>query len=59
MVPERGSTYIPKVGDIVANLDKRVELIEPILENYDSKLIYRHNSSDRTGVIRRIIAVKQ
>ena len=55
----KGSTYIPKAGDIVANLDKRVELIEPILENYDSQLIYRSNSSDRTGVIRRIIAVQQ
>ena len=55
----KGSTYTPKVGDIVANLDKRIELIEPILANYDSKLIYRHNSGDRTGVIRRITAVRQ
>ena len=54
----KGSTYMPKIGDIVANLDKQIDLIDPILSNYKTQLIYRHNSSDRTGMIRRITAVQ-
>ena len=55
---KKGSTYTPKVGDLIANLDKRIDLIEPILRNYKTTLIYRHNSSDRTGIIRRITALQ-
>ena len=55
----KGSTYTPKTGDIVANLDKRIDLIEPILSNHKTELLYRHNSSDRTGMIRRITAVQR
>ena len=54
----KGSTYMPKIGDIVANLDKQIDLIDPILSNHKTELIYRHNSSDRTGMIRRITAVQ-
>ena len=55
---DKGSTYTPKIGDIVANLDKQIDLIEPILSNHKTELIYRHNSSDRTGMISRITAVQ-
>ena len=55
----KGSIYMPKVGDLVANLDKNVSLIEPILKNLETDLIYRHNPSERTGVIRRITAIRQ
>ena len=54
----KGSTYTPKIGDIIANLDKQIDLIEPILSNRKTELIYRHNSSDRTGMICRITAVE-
>ncbi|MDB4682050.1 hypothetical protein OAE68_00035 [Synechococcus sp. AH-551-A10] len=55
----KGSIYIPKVGDLVANLDKNISLIEPILKNLETDLIYQHNPSERTGVIRRITAIRQ
>jgi hypothetical protein len=48
------SNYTPKVGDLIANLDKNISLIEPILKNLKTDLIYQHNPSERTGVIRRI-----
>ena len=54
----KGSIYIPKIGDIIVNLDKKIDLIEPILSNHKTELIYRHNSSDRTGMISRITAVQ-
>ena len=56
---KKDSIYTPKVGDLIANLDKSIDLIEPILHNYKTELIYRHNSSDRTGIIRRITALQE
>ena len=53
------SSYTPKVGDLIANLDKTISLIEPILKNLETDLIYQHNPSERTGVIRRITAIRQ
>jgi hypothetical protein len=53
------SNYTPKVGDLIANLDKKISLIEPILKNLETDLIYQHNPSERTGVIRRITAIRQ
>ena len=55
----KGSIYTPKVGDLIANLDKKISLIEPILKNLETDLIYQHNPSERTGVIRRITAIRQ
>ena len=55
----KNSIYTPKVGDLIANLDKKITLIEPILINLETELIYQHNPSERTGVIRRITAVQQ
>ena len=54
----KGSIYMPKIGDIIVNLDKKIDLIDPILSNHKTELIYRHNSSDRTGMISRITAVQ-
>ena len=55
----KGSIYTPKVGDLIANLDKKISLIEPILKNLETDLIYQHNLSEKTGVIRRITAIRQ
>ena len=46
-------------GDLIANLDKTISLIEPILKNLETDLTYQHNPSERTGVIRRITAIRQ
>ena len=51
--------YTPKVGDIVANLDKSTELLNPIIENIKTELMYRHNPSQRSGLILRITDVNQ
>ena len=47
-------TYTPKKGDIIANLDKNISLIAPILEHVETCTIYRHNSSEQTGMILRV-----
>ena len=52
------SNYTPKVGDLIANLDKNISLIEPILKNLKTDLIYQHNPSERTGIIRRITVIR-
>lgn len=54
----KGSIYMPKVGDLIANLDKNISLIEPILKNLETDLIYQHNPSERTRIIRRITAIR-
>ena len=54
----KGSIYTLKVGDLIANLDKNISLIEPILKNLETDLIYQHNPSERTGIIRRVTAIR-
>ena len=46
--------YTPQIGDIVANLDKETDLIEPILDNLKTETLYRHNPTKYTGLILRI-----
>ena len=54
----KGSTDTLKESDIIANLDKTIDLIEPILGSVDVDVLYRDNASDRTGIIFRVTAVK-
>ena len=54
----KGSTDTLKESDIIANLDKTIDLIEPILGSVDVDVLYRDNASDRTGIILRVTAVK-
>ena len=42
-----------------ADIFKNISLIEPILKNLETDLIFQHNPSERTGVIRRITAIRQ
>ena len=50
--------YTPKVGDIVANIDKDLRLINPILAKFkETKILYRHNPSERKGLIVRITVI--
>ena len=53
----KGETYSRQVGDLVVNIDKGIELIDPLLENAEAELLYRHNSSRKTGIIKRITAL--
>ena len=52
------SIYTPQVGDLIANLDKTIDLIDPILKNVETEVIYRHQPSESSGVILRITAIK-
>ena len=54
----KGETYAPKRGDLVANLDKYIDLIDPILENLETETIYRHNPTEKTGLILKITGTK-
>ena len=51
--------YTPKKGDIIASLDKRTDLLKPIIKNFKTELLYRHNPSNRSGVILRITDINQ
>ena len=46
-------------GDLVANLDKSIDLIDPILENLETEIIYRHNPTKKTGLILKITGTKR
>ena len=54
----KGETYAPTRGDLVANLDKYIDLIDPILENLETETIYRHNPTEKTGLILKITGTK-
>ena len=43
------------MGDLVVNIDKGIELVDPLLEGAKAELLYRHRASERrTGIIFRI-----
>ena len=51
--------YTPKKGDIIASLDKHTDLLKPIIKNFKTELVYRHNPSKRSGVILKITDINQ
>ena len=51
-------SYTLKQGDIIANLDKSINLIAPILDKVNTQIIYRHNASDQTGIIHEVTRIK-
>jgi hypothetical protein len=51
----KGKAYSRQVGDLVVNIDKGIELVDPLLEGAKAELLYRHRASERrTGIIFRI-----
>ena len=54
----KGKNYTPKVGDLIANIDKSIDLIEPILKNLETETMYRHNPTKKTGLILKITGTK-
>ncbi len=55
----KGNQYTPKAGDIVANIDKNVEILLPIVKNRKHKTLYRHNKTEKSGLIVRISESKK
>ena len=53
----KGKIYTPKKGDLVANLDRDIDVLVPILKNMETKIIYRHNPTQRSGLILRITEI--
>ena len=50
----KGDQYSPTKGDIVANVDKSIEIIKPILSGRQYATIYEYSASDEGGVITRL-----
>jgi len=50
----KGTIYSPKIGDLIVNLDKKIDLLAPLVKNVKTKLIYKHNPSNGTGTILRV-----
>lgn len=46
---DKGSQYNPSEGDIVANIDKSIEIIEPILKDKRYTKIYEYSASGDGG----------
>lgn len=55
----KGMRYTPAPGDLIANVDKNINVLNPILNGLETELIYRHNPSERSGMILRITGIKQ
>ena len=53
----KGDIYSPKAGDLIVNLDKKIDLLTPLVQNVKTKLVYKHKPSDGTGIILRISKV--
>ena len=53
----KGKIYTPKKGDLIANLDRDIDVLVPILKNMETKIIYRHNPTQRSGLILRITEI--
>jgi hypothetical protein len=53
----KGDIYSPKAGDLIVNLDKKIDLLTPLVKNVKTKLVYKHEPSDGTGIILRISKV--
>ena len=54
----KGKIYTPKTGDIIANIDKSTDLINPILKNLETETIYRNNPPKKSGLILKISGTK-
>ena len=52
-------TYRPTVADIVTDIDKKLNSLDPILQKVETQPIYRHNPSESTGMILRITAIQE
>ena len=39
---------------MIVNLDKKIDLLTPLVKNVTTKLVYKHEPSDGTGIILRI-----
>ena len=48
------STYHPKSGDFVINIDKPLTSIKPILNERSHRQLYRHNDSELSGAVFRL-----
>ena len=55
----KGKSYSRQVGDLIVNIDKGIELIDPLIENATTELLYRHNPTNKTGIILRITDLNQ
>ena len=50
--------YSLRVGDTIANIDQRIQTIDPILQKVETELIYKQNDSTHSGIILRVTAIK-
>jgi len=50
----RKSTYYPKPGDLVINIDKRLTSMKSILNERTHHQLYRHNDSELSGAVFRL-----
>ena len=54
----KGTTYIPKSGDIILNIDRKISDLLPLLSTKSNHQLYRHNESDKSGAIFRLKSSK-
>ena len=51
---EKGKLFTPSAGDLAVNIDKEIEILEPIIEGKNYKILYRHNPTKKSGIITRL-----
>ena len=51
---DKGKLFTPSAGDLAVNIDKEIEILEPILEGKNYNVLYRHNPTKKSGIINRL-----
>ncbi len=51
---DKGKLFTPSAGDLAVNIDKEIEILDPIFEGKNYKVLYRHNPTKESGIITRL-----
>ena len=54
----KDTAYIPRSGDIILNIDRKISDLRPLLSTKSNHQLYRHNESDKSGAIFRLKSSK-
>ena len=51
---DKGKEYTPSPGDLAVNIDKNIDILNPILDKKNHRVLYRHNPTRDSGIITRL-----
>ena len=51
---DKGKLFTPSAGDLAVNIDKEIDILNPIFEGKLYEVLYRHNPTRESGIITRL-----